>query len=134
MKRIFFGVGFLLLCITTRAQRVYHAYETGITTLDTLTHTWNDDHVKPADLTITFQNKVVRINDREKSTYHLKKVDASGLPVLTEEYWLNAVDQNSISCDLSVYRLRTGTTRIEIIYHKGQSVEGVFYNVTNLSE
>jgi hypothetical protein len=135
MKGLLLGVGFLLINIATVTQRVFNAYETGISTLDTVNSTWIYNNAKPANLTVTIQNKVACMNDWKKSTYRLKE---EGFAELTEEIksqrvW-QAADKNGINCELSVIHFRSDTVRIQITYPNHKYLKSIFYNVAEMSK
>jgi hypothetical protein len=134
MKGLLFCVGISISSLTSIAQPVYRAYETGTASLDSIT-SWSYKNTKPVNLTITFQNKVVKLNDREKTTYRLKEegIVESTQEIQSQTVW-NAVDKNERNCELSIIRFKSDTTRIQITYSNTKYLASIFYNVTKVRE
>jgi hypothetical protein len=121
--------------LNTVAQRIYHAYEAGTATLDTLDNTWRYYNTKPTDLTITLKKKVASMNNVEKSTYRLGWEAESEFVLGTKSYttW-SSIDQNGMSCLFSISKFEGDTIRIQIYYRDVKNRTCTFYNVTEVSK
>ena len=135
MRGMLFCLGFLVLSFTSISQTVYHAYETGIASLDSIKN-WSYKTTKPVNLTITFQDKSVRLNDPNKTTYLLHKMEIMepDQEIRDQKVWL-AMDNAGTKCALSILWFRSDTIRIQIDYYtKHNNHESTFYNVTEMNK
>jgi len=121
MKKIAFAFLLTVSFMTTCAQEVYHAYESGIATFSEEFKRWVYDTPQPSDLTFILDRGVITVNDRKGSAYILgKEFQNENKPDRGDLGW-DAVDEDGTKCAVKLIFYREIPIRIQIACIYGSS-------------
>jgi hypothetical protein len=131
MKGLLLIVGFVILSITTNAQRVFYTSETGIAEYNADSSGWIYNNSRPSNLKIYVGPKSITINDEKKSTYTIIS-EAPGMREIeaSVESW-SALDMNGKPCYITLTTYKNGPvqTRVTFFYNINDK-RRIYYNAT----
>jgi hypothetical protein len=132
MKGLLLIVGFVILSITTNAQRVFYTSGKGIAEYNADSSSgWIYNAPQPSDLKIYVGPKSITFNDEKKSTYTLVS-EAPGIREIEAnvESW-SALDMNGKPCYITLTTYKNGpvVTRVTFFYNINDK-RRIYYNAT----